>query len=58
MASKKDKTNLVNPYHRCSFIDTSVQYYNYWIDRKYVGAICSRIHASLLTKDQIRVLLY
>jgi hypothetical protein len=58
MASRKDKTNLVNPYHRCTFIDTSMQYYNYRIDMKYIGAICSRIHASLLTKDQIGVLVY
>jgi hypothetical protein len=35
-----------------------MQYYNYRIDRKYIAVICPRTLASLLTKEQIRVLIY
>jgi hypothetical protein len=35
-----------------------MQYYNYRIDRKYIGVICLRTLASLPTKEQIGVLIY
>jgi hypothetical protein len=41
------------PYHRCAFVDTSMQYYNYRIDRKYIGAICSRTLALLLWEKRV-----